>query len=356
MRTLLRSVGTAAGLDRIGFASVAPFEDVEADIRRRKDEGLSNRLAFTYADPKGATDLRRHFPWAESLVVAARSYKPSAQTGHRGGRVAAAARWPGYAPLRDGLAAIQKVLVDQGHQAEVLCDDNRLVDRAAAVRAGIGWWGKNTMVLAPGLGPWFLLGSVVTSLRIHPDRPMERGCGSCSACLPACPTGALVAPGILDARLCLAAWAQTGGVVPLELRVPMGQRLYGCDDCLDACPPGRPLHALGENEGLKFDLRWVLWASDWTLLEHFGHWFLPDRDPRIIRRNALIAAGNSGEREMTSVVGPYASHPDWLLRTHALWALGRLGGAEAKLLLAQRAQAETDPRVLQEFGRVPIGK
>ncbi len=152
MRTLLRSVGTAAGLDRIGFASVAPFEDVEADIRRRKDEGLSNRLAFTYADPKGATDLRRHFPWAESLVVAARSYKPSAQTGDRGGRVAAAARWPGYAPLREALAAIQKVLVDQGHQAEVLCDDNRLVDRAAAVRAGIGWWGKNTMVLAPGLG------------------------------------------------------------------------------------------------------------------------------------------------------------------------------------------------------------
>jgi epoxyqueuosine reductase len=208
--------------------------------------------------------------------------------------------------------------------AEVLCDDSRLVDRAAAVRAGVGWWGKNTMVLAPGLGPWFLLGSVVTDLLLAPDAPLARGCGSCSACLPACPTGALVAPGVLDARLCLAAWAQTPGIVPVEIREAMGNRIYGCDDCIEACPPGRALRKKGNNEELVFDLGWLLWASDWTLLDHFGNWFLPNRDPRIIRRNALIAAGNSGDPDLKVAIEPYLSHPDVILSTHARWALGQL--------------------------------
>ena len=126
-----------------------------------------------------------------------------------------------------------------GHRAAVLCDDSRLVDRAAAVRAGVGWWGKSTMVLAPGHGPWLLLGSVVTDASLPPDTPMARDCGTCAACLPACPTGALVAPGVLDARRCLAALAQSPGAIPREFRRAMGDRLYGCDDCLEACPPGQ---------------------------------------------------------------------------------------------------------------------
>ncbi|CAN5713792.1 MAG: tRNA epoxyqueuosine(34) reductase QueG [Acidimicrobiia bacterium] len=354
MRTQLISIGIAAGLDRVGFAATDPFPAVEGELERRNREGLSGRLGFTYNDPGAATNLRSHFPWAQTLVVAAKSYRPS--TGQRAdsGMVAASARLPGYEPLRRGLEDIQKALLGAGHDAEVLCDDNRLVDRAAAVRAGIGWWGKNSMVLAPGLGPWFLIGSVVTDLAIEPDRPMTRGCGSCAACLPACPTGALVAPGILDARRCLAAWAQTPGVFPIELREPMGARLYGCDDCLDACPPGRAFQAAGSDDGLRFDLRWVLWAADWTLLAEFGHWFIPHRDPRIIRRNALIAAGNSRKPEMVEVVAPYAAHPDWLLRAHAVWALQKLDGARA--VIDERLRLETDPRVRQELDRVPIGK
>ncbi len=339
-RNQLIEVGTAAGLDRIGFTTADPFAAVEAEIDQRNRTGLSGGLGFTYRDPQAATDVRLHFPWAESLVVGARAYRPSQQVVKTEGAVAAAARLPGYEPLRQALRVIQEVLREGGHQAEVLCDDNRLVDRAAAVRAGIGWWGKNTMVLAPGIGPWFLIGSVVTDLVVEPDEPMTRGCGSCSACLPACPTGALVAPGMLDARLCLAAWAQTPGIVPIELREAMGNRLYGCDDCLEACPPGRSLQKQGDDDGLRFDLRWVLWASDWTLLSHFGHWFLPDRDPRIIRRNALIAAGNSKDPGLIPIVEPYLTHPDWVLRSHAAWALQSLG----------------DYNEFQELERVPIGK
>jgi len=325
MRTHLRAIGLGAGLDLVGFASADPFPEIEAELVRRRREGLSNRLGFTYSDPAAAGDLRQHFPWAATLVVGARSYLPAAGNDRAGhGRVAASARLPGYEPLRTALEAMASALAGEGHQAQVLCDDNRLVDRAAAVRAGIGWWGKSSMVLAPGLGPWFLLGTVVTSLELARDEPSTRSCGTCSACLPACPTGALVAPGVLDARLCLAAWAQTPGVVPVEIREAMGDRLYGCDACLDACPPGRSLKARGSDDGLTFDLGWVLWASDWTLLAHFGHWFLPDRDPRIIRRNALIAAANTNDRGLIEAIAPYTAHPDETLAVHARWALAQL--------------------------------
>jgi epoxyqueuosine reductase len=203
------------------------------------------------------------------------------------------------------------------------------------------------MILTPGLGPWFLIGSVVTDAVIEADQPMTRDCGSCSACLPACPTGALVAPGLLDARLCLAAWAQTPGVIPPEFRVAMGDRIYGCDDCLEACPPGQRVDT--SSEIVRFPLDEILLFSDKTLLEAFGHWFIPDRDPRMIRRNALIAAGNSGLDSLVPVVAPYAGHPDWLLRAHALWALGRLGGPLASAVIEDRTLEETDLRVLAEM-------
>jgi epoxyqueuosine reductase len=251
--------------------------------------------------------------------------------------VARAAVEDAYAPLRRGLALVAGVLEESGWRAEVLCDDGRLVDRAAAVRAGLGWWGKNTMVLAPGFGPWVLFGSVLTDAGLEPDSPMSRDCGSCQACLPACPTGALVAPGILDARLCLAAWAQAPGLVPEAIRVAMGDRIYGCDDCSEACPPGRRLLERSRDVRGRVDLGEVLTIADAALLDRFGHWFIPGRRPDLIRRNALIAAGNSGDPSLVRSVAAYAAHPDPVLQAHARWALSRLGGPGARAVLQDPA-------------------
>ena len=353
LRRDLIDIGHAAGLDRIGFTTVDPFPRTLYDLIQRKGDGLSARLGFTYLDPVTASKPGRSFPWARSLVVGARSYLPengsplpiTATTG----RVARVAVVDSYHPLRRALQALSDALTGRGHRASILCDDNRLVDRAAAVRAGIGWWGKNTMVLVPGMGPWLLLGSVITDAELPPDQELARDCGSCSACLPACPTGALVAPGVLDARRCLAAWAQTPGVVPAEYRVAMGDRLYGCDDCLEACPPGtRLLRSAADPRG-RIDLAWILRAADRDLLERFGHWFIPDREPDIIRRNALIAAGNSGHRPLVLTVAPYAAHPNWVLRAHALWALHRLEGPAARAVIELRRKVEPDPRVRAEL-------
>ena len=324
LRPRLTELALGAGIARVGFARAEAFTEVGRSLAERKASGLSGQLAFTFRQPEVASVPRTSFPWAETLIVGAWPYRPARARDPEPalGRVAAAARAPGYEPLRQALSLLAAALDREGHRAEVLCDDNRLVDRAAAHRAGIGWWGKNTMIIAPGLGPWFLLGSVLTDAHLEVDEPMKRDCGTCSACLPACPTGALIEPGILDARRCLAAWAQTPGAVPEEFRAAMGNRIYGCDDCLEACPPGSRVES--RTEATRYPLDWILYSSDQSLLAKFGHWFLPDRDPTVIRRNALIASGNSADQTLVASIRPYLTHPHPVLREAAEWAQARL--------------------------------
>jgi epoxyqueuosine reductase len=254
-----------------------------------------------------------------------------------------------YKAVRSVLRPVAAVLRERGFRAECLYDDNRLVDRAAAVRAGVGWWGKNSMVLTPGAGPWILLGSVVTDAALVPGTPMKRGCGTCAACLPACPTGALVAPGILDARLCLAYWLQAPGLIPRALRSVAGDRLYGCDDCIEACPPGLRLLEGADAPAGDVDLFELLGSDDESILAAHSHFYIPDRRARYLRRNALVALGNTGREGALAVLAGYVGHPDWLLRAHAAWALGRRGGPGAAATLEHALGRETDERVREEI-------
>jgi epoxyqueuosine reductase len=355
------------GVERLGVTTADAFPEVEAELERRTADGSRGGLGFTYTAPRIATNPRVGFPWARRLIVGGRPYLPGAGTPASGvpgtGRIARFAVGDAYEPLRAGLEAAGEVLRSHGFEAVVLCDDSRLVDRAAAVRAGVGWWGRNAMVLAPGAGPWMLLGSIVTDAPFGPTPRMERDCGTCTACLPACPTGALVAPGVLDARLCLAAWAQAPGVIPRELRPAMGDRIYGCDDCLEACPPGgRLLAASGEPRG-SVDLGSLLQASDAELKKAFGHLYLPGRRPRVLRRNALVALANTGDERHHAMVLGYLGHPDWLLRLHAAWAAAILVGDGAgpflEVALDREARSEVAAEIswaIGEVSRRPAGR
>ncbi|MBT8250640.1 MAG: tRNA epoxyqueuosine(34) reductase QueG [Acidimicrobiia bacterium] len=323
----LRRIG-GEDLVAVGVCSAEPFPDVEAELLRRKTSGLSSRLTFTFNRPSVSTDVRKSFPWAERIVVGAATYLPEAGSpeGSPGetGRVARFATDDHYEPLRIGLLAIADHLISQGWNAEVLVDDNRLVDRAAAVRAGVGWWGKSSMVLAPKYGPWILLGSVVTDAPLAVDTPMERSCGSCVACIPACPTGAIIAPGVIDARLCLAAILQAPGPIPVELRRAVGDRVYGCDDCLDACPPGERWLAGSTIDRGTPSLIGILNASDEELLRVYDHFYVPKRDPNYLRRNALVALGNNGGADALEAARTYLDHDSGMLREHASWAIAEI--------------------------------
>ncbi|WP_419920908.1 epoxyqueuosine reductase [Candidatus Poriferisodalis sp.] len=198
-------------------------------------------------------------------------------------------------------------------------DDNRLVDRAAAARAGLGWLGRNTMLLSDELGSWTVLGAVVTTAvlpvagALQPD-----GCGSCRRCSVACPTGALDVAGVLDANRCFAWMLQATGSFPAEFRVALGDRLYGCDDCQVVCPYNEDLgnETLG-NETLgptadtsrqpvqlrdraavsrapRVDVIGLLEMSDEQLMATFGHWYIPRRRPEYLRRNALVVPRKRG--------------------------------------------------------------
>jgi len=350
----LRKIARSADLTAIGFCSADAFPEVEESLRRAVDSGRSGSLGFTFRDPTTAADPSSSFPWAESLVVAGHSYLPEAgrppePTGSGSGRVARFATDDHYVPLRRGLELLREALVAAGNRAEVLCDDNRLVDRAAAVRAGIGWWGKSAMVLAPGVGPWMLLGSVITDAMLSPDDPMRRDCGSCQACIPACPTGAIVARGVVDARRCLAAIAQSPGSVPIELRTAMQDRFYGCDECLTACPPGERLAAGALEDSGGVDLVEVLASADRPLRRRFAHFYVPRNEARFLRRNAIVALGNAASSEFTGVLAGMLGHPDALLRSHAAWALGRSPDPMARGALRAAVAAERNVDVVQEI-------
>jgi epoxyqueuosine reductase len=349
----LHDAATANGFAGLGFGSADPFPDTNRHLEVAKASGRAATLGFTYSQPAVASDVRVSFPWAVSIVTAAYAYLPDggdpgpAQSGT--GRVARFATRDHYVALRAGLDELAALIHDAGFMAEVLCDDNRLVDRAAAVRSGVAWWGKSTMVLIPGYGPWVLLGSVITDAPLEATDAMSRECGTCDACIPACPTGAIVEPGVLDARRCLAAAAQSKGPIPLELRKPMGDRVYGCDECLAACPPGERLAARSTRGVGRIDLLDLLATADRPLRSRWAHFYVPRNQSRYLRRNAIVALGNGGDQAHVGVLCGLLGHPDPLLRGHAAWALGSIGGPVALAALRVARGSEADVEVHAEI-------
>jgi epoxyqueuosine reductase len=331
----LVEIGRAAGLAAVGFAEASVFERERSVLVERRSEGLDAGMQFTYRNPQRSTDPSRTLPAARSLVVGALSYARADPVGVApgSGRVARYAWRDHYADLRAGLGAIAARLADAGSRGVVLADDNALIDRAAAVRAGIGWYGKNANVLLPGRGSWFVLGAVLTDAELAPSEPQGDGCGPCRRCLDgACPTGAIVAPGVVDARRCLAWTVQDTGVIPAWQRVALGDRIYGCDDCQEACPPsrvelGRAPRAEADAVS-RVDVVAMLAADDETLLASYGRWYIPRREPRYLRRNALVVLGNvadPADTRVLTVLRAALGAADEIVVAHAVWASRRLG-------------------------------
>ena len=243
-----------------------------------------------------------------------------------------------YEDLRRALRAEARLIRAAGHRAVAFADDNSIVDREVAHLAGLGWFGRNANLLIAGAGSMFVLGCIVTTADYEVSAPVPDGCGTCSRCEPACPTGAIVAPGVIDARRCLAWLMQRPGVFPPEFREALGDRLYGCDDCQEACPPTvrlspRSAPAVLTSGPSHVDAVELLASSDAELLERHGRWYLADRDPRWLRRNSLLVLGNTaepGDEAVVAALDRYAGGDDEVLAEHAEWALGqvrrRIGG------------------------------
>ena len=357
------------GLDRVGVTDAVPLSRARVAIDDRKARGLSDTMGFTYRNPSRSTDPNTAVEGARSIIVAARSYH-SEQPDHPGGisaRVARYAQDDHYTPLRQALQKVALRLRADGYRAVVFADENNLVDREVAYRAGLGWFGKNANILLPGAGSFFSLGSIVTTAVLSPAaQPAPDGCGTCRACFDECPTQAIVADGVIDARRCLAWLVQKPGIFPREFRVALGDRLYGCDDCQTSCPPTVRLHSRHQariapiaGPGAFVDVIELLNSSNESLLDKFGSWYLADRDPRWLRRNGLIILGNiapvNNSALDNSVMSPveqvlrrYLRDIDPMLRLHALWAAVRLGRRD----LVESLAVDADESVRDEYSQI----
>ncbi len=314
-------------------------------------------MQFTYRNPQRSTDPSLAVAGAQAMVVAARSYvleQPAQPADEHGpfGSVARYAWVDHYEPLRIGLAAITQRLRSSGYKAVAFADDNSVVDREAAWLGGLGWFGKNANIMVPGSGSFFVLGSVITTAPLPvASEPVADGCGSCTRCIDGCPTAAIVAPGVVDAGRCLAWLLQRPGVFPRQFRAALGDRIYGCDECQVVCPPTVRFERRVEPNQSNHVQAWVslvdlLDASDESLMQSYGRWYLADRNPLWLRRNALVALGNSGagdDAHVQAVLHRYLVDSEPILRVHAVWAAAQLGCHH------MLAASDPDPAVTDEL-------
>ncbi len=228
------------------------------------------------------------------------------------------------------LAFIQAFAPDAN--GKVYCDTGPITERDLAMRAGLGWIGKHTSLISRHLGNWFFLGEILLDIALPPDAPETTHCGTCTRCLPACPTGAITAPYELDARRCISYLTiELKGSIPVELRPLIGARIYGCDDCLAACPWNKFAvrsqdPAVAPRADLTTpDLLELLALDDDAFRAKFRHSPLRRTKRRGLLRNVCVALGNLGDPHALPALRSAAEHdPEPLVREHAAWAVAQI--------------------------------
>ena len=329
----LARVAAELGLDAVGAAAADAYDDTERHIRDRRARGLFADMGFTMARPEVSCHPETLLEGARSVVSAALCYyAPGDEPDAGEGRLSRYTWSDAYEVLRARLDELGRRLcaLAGGGAYRVLVDANQHVDREAAVRGGVGFYGKNTLVITRRHGSWVVLGTLVTDLELEPSERLDAGCGSCTRCIDACPTGALDEPGTLDATMCLSYWTQSREPFPAVFREALGASVYGCDVCQDVCPWNRGVEKRRagappppEAEPVVSLVEW-LEADPAELRARFDRLYVPRNDGRFLQRNALVAAGNAGGPDVRAAVERHAAGDDELLREHALWALARL--------------------------------
>jgi len=390
LTTTIKEYAYGLGFDMVRITGAQGFSEAERVIKERIAEGLTDGLPWFTEE---RADVSCHpdalLPEAQSIISLAMFYLTQAPTMNRGateqegngprGRISRYA-WgddyhevikPKLRQFADWLREYVHAQMGGDLETRIFVDTGRMVDRAVAERAGLGWYGKNTNILTKGWGSWVFLAEIVTNLPLMVDTPIKANCGHCEICLHACPTQALPAPYVLDNTRCISYLTiELRGSIPLELRPLMGNLIFGCDICQQVCPVNlvvekrlgfrgsgaqsievhqhkefRPRDGVGSSP----ELIPLLSLTEEQFRERFRMSPIRRTKRRGLLRNVCVALGNSGDRRaVPALIGALNDHEP-LVRGHAAWALGRLGGEEAKEALLHKLEDEGDVEVRKEI-------
>ncbi|MCA1669199.1 MAG: tRNA epoxyqueuosine(34) reductase QueG [Thermomicrobia bacterium] len=366
--TDIKALALAHGFHLARVTTAEPFVGLEPVLNARIAAGHLGGLDwFTPERAHIASAPQRLLPWARSLLVLGVSYYADAplmpDDGVLRGRIARYAWGADYhdllkAMMRGLIADIER-LAGTPLMAGTLVDTARIVDRAAAARAGLGWYGKNTCIITTrDTGSYLFLAEVPLDLDLEPDAPLRKSCGSCAACMAACPTHAIPAAYVLDTPRCISYLTiEHRGALPVALRPQMGSWVFGCDLCQEVCPPNRHVLPLAPPALQPRDvddaypaLIPLLTMTVAEYRDRFRGRAIKRAKREGLARNAAVALGNSGDRAaVPALAAALADHDAPLIRSHAAWALGHLGGKPARAALERCRATEPDTEVCTEI-------
>ena len=360
----------------LGFAAVGIARPQGSQQTRREFLGFlaaghHGDMDWMARDPEKRASVELLWPEARTVIVVGASYAPDfdplAAVSDGGDRalIAAYARGDDYhQSLKKRLKQLASWLAERGGRVKVFADTAPLLEKDLAERAGLGWRGKHTNLVSKDCGSWLLIGEILTDLELPPSDPGKNLCGSCRACIEVCPTQAIIAPYRLDARLCISYLTiEAKGPIPRPLRKAIGNRVFGCDDCLAVCPWNkfarraheRLIEPYGNGELPGLDE--LLALDDSAFRRRFRGTSIKRTGRDRMMRNALVAAGNSGNSELLPAVERLLRDPVALVRGAAVWAAAQLASDEGwQLLRARYFPGEQDPEVLEEWGLARQGQ